>query len=280
MANYYCLLAGAPDLSLDETGVQMSVVQLREEAADELSFIDAKMLEQYFFLYEDCLNLVRRLKDPEAELLPGGNYSQEQFDDLVRSARELNFNVHRYPAFMSEFARSWSFNKDVEGYFPEDEITYRFYEYVLQNCRNAFVRKWYRLNMDINNILTAMLAREQGWNVSDFIKGEGEVTEMILENKTRDFDLSREYDYVKDLMRIVDEQDPVKKEKMIDAMKWLWLDEHTFFDPFNFEALFAYFCKLKIQERWSRLDPETGRQTFERIINDLRGEAKVPDEFK
>lgn len=280
MANYYCLMAGAPELALTDAKPQVSVVEFREQASMELSSLDARILEQYFFLEEDCRNLVRLLKNPDAELLPGGNYSREQFEDLMTSAREINFNVHRYPAFMSEFARQWTYNKDVEGYFPEDEIIYQFYNYVICNCRNAFVRRWYELNLDINNILTAVLARQQGWSVGDFIKGDNEVTEMIRENKTRDFDLSHEFDYVKDLMKIVDEPDPVDKERMIDSMKWLWLDEYTFFDPFNFEALFAYFCKLKIKERWARLDVEQGKATFENIIENLRGEARVPAEFK
>ena len=273
-------MAGAPELALTDAKPQVSVVEFREQASMELSSLDARILEQYFFLEEDCRNLVRLLKNPDAELLPGGNYSREQFEDLMKSAREINFNVHRYPAFMSEYARQWTYNKDVEGYFPEDEIIYQFYNYVICNCRNAFVRRWYELNLDINNILTAVLARQQGWSVGDFIKGDNEVTEMIRENKTRDFDLSHEFDYVKDLMKIVDEPDPVDKERMIDSMKWLWLDEYTFFDPFNFEALFAYFCKLKIKERWARLDVEQGKATFENIIENLRGEARVPAEFK
>lgn len=280
MANYYCLMAGAPELALTDAKPQVSVVEFREQASMELSSLDARILEQYFFLEEDCRNLVRLLKNPDAELLPGGNYSREQFEDLMTSAREINFNVHRYPAFMSEYARQWTYNKDVEGYFPEDEIIYQFYNYVICNCRNAFVRRWYELNLDINNILTAVLARQQGWSVGDFIKGDNEVTEMIRENKTRDFDLGHEFDYVKDLMKIVDEPDPVDKERMIDSMKWLWLDEYTFLDPFNFEALFAYFCRLKIKERWARLDVVQGKATFESIIDNLRGEARVPAEFK
>jgi hypothetical protein len=102
---------------------------------------------------------------------------------------------------------------------------------------------------------------------------------MIRENKTKDFDLTHEFDYVKSLVKIVDEEDPVKKEKMIDAFKWLWLDEKTFFNPFSLEAVYAYLCKLEMQYRWAKLDPETGKETFKQIIDNLRGEARVPEEF-
>ena len=31
--------------------------------------------------------------------------------------------------------------------------------------------------------------------------------------------------------------------------------------------------------RWEKLDPENGKEAFHQIINDLRGEARVPEEF-
>jgi hypothetical protein len=273
------MMAGLPDIELADTQPGISFQELREQCEEQLSSGDAKLVGSYLYLRQDCVNLVRLLKNPDAEIEWFGNYSLEQLRDLITSATELNFNVHRYPAFMSIFAREYKYNKDARGYFPEDEILYQFYKYAIDTCPNKFIREWNQLNLDITNILTAMLARKQGWNVADFIKGDGEVQEMIRENKTKDFDLTHEFDYVKSLMNIVDEEDPVKKEKMIDAFKWVWLDEKTFFNPFSLEAVYAYICKLEMQYRWAKLDPETGKETFKQIIDNLRGEAKVPEEF-
>ena len=278
MGNYYCLMAGLPDITLENTKQEVSMPDLREELEAVLSEKDKKVL-YYFFLQKDCTNLVRLLKNPKAEIDDYGNLGMEQYVDLMTSAREMNFNVHRYPAFMSIFAREYAYNKDKEGYFPEEDMLYKFYQYAIETCPNKMVRQWYKLNLDITNILTAMLARSQGWSVGDFIKGEGEVQEMIRENKTKDFNLGLEFDYIPQLMKIVDEEDPVRKEKMIDAFKWVWLDERTFFEPFSMEAVFAYLCKLQMLERWAKLDVEQGKETFRKIIDDLRGEAKVPEEF-
>ena len=272
-------MAGLPDIELADTRPGVTFEELREQCEEQLSPGDAKLVSNYFYLRQDCLNLVRLLKNPDAQIDTWGNYSLEQLRDLITSATELNFNVHRFPAFMSIFAREYSYNKDTKGYFPEDEILFQFYNYAIKTCPNKFIREWNQLNLDITNILTAMLARKQGWNIADFIKGDGEVQEMIRENKTKDFDLTHEFDYVKSLVQIVDEEDPVKKEKMIDAFKWLWLDEKTFFNPFSLEAVYAYICKLEMQYRWAKLDPETGKETFKQIIENLRGEAKVPEEF-
>ena len=278
MANYYCMIAGLPDIDLQDAKPGMTVEQMREQCEEQLTSQDKKLLF-YFFLHTDCINLVKLLKNPEANIDQWGNFTREQLQDLITSATELNFNVHRFPAFMSVFAREYAFNKDKADYFPEDEIAFQFLNYAIRTCPNRMMRRWYKLNLDITNILTAMLARTQGWSVGNFVKGEGEVQEMIRENKTKDFNLAHELEYIPQLMKIVEEDDPVRKEKMIDAFKWVWLDERTFFEPFSMGAVFAYLCKLQMQERWAKLDVEQGKETFQRIIDNLRGEARVPEEF-
>ena len=280
MANYYCLIAGLPEIDFSDSHPGYSMDELVEQLHESLTPWDARLMANFFFLQRDCKNLVGYLKDPEAELMYQGAYTKEQYHDLVKSAEEMNFNVHRYPSFLSIFAREWAFNKDKKGYFPEDEILYLFYQYAIDNCSNKFVREWYQMNIDINNILTAILARKYGWNIADYIKGEGEVQEKLREENTPDFGLSREMDYMKELIQIADQDDPVKKEKMIDALKWLWLDDNTFFEPFGIESVFAYMCKLEMQYRWANLDVEKGKESFEQIIENLRGEARVPDAYK
>lgn len=276
MANYYCLMSGLPDINLDSKLVY-SIDELKEECDSVLSDSDKKLL-YYFFLKFDCLNLVALLKNPDAILPYKGNYSIEQFKDMITSAREMNFNVHRYPSFMSIFAREYQYNKDKPGYFPEDNILLDFYTFAME-CPNEMIADWFKFNFNLTNILTAMIARKNGWNISDYIMGDNEVNEMIRMNNTKDFNLSTEYDYMSELMKVADCEDPVLKEKKIDAFKWVWLDEKTFFNIFSIEAVFAYFCKLEMLERWEKLDVEKGKETFRQIIENLRGEAKVPEEF-
>ena len=278
MANYYCLMAGVPDIAIDDGGKSpISFAEFREQCEEVLTEKDRKLLF-YFYLKQDCLNIVKLLKNPNAEVSDWGNYTMEQYQDLITSARTMNFNVHRYPSFMSIYAREFDFNKDKEGWFAEDQMLLEYYNYA-QQCPDKMISKWYKMNFDITNILTALIARRYGWNVSNFIVGNNEVTEMILTNNTKDFNLVNEYDYVVELMKIVDVEDPVEKEKRIDAFKWNWLDEQTFMEPFDQDAVFAYLCKLEMLNRWEILDPVKGKETFRAIIENLRSEAQVPAEF-
>ena len=272
------MMAGLPDVRMTDKRPAVNLAEMKAECAETLTEGDQKLMF-YFFLRWDCVNVVRLLKNPDAELEPFGNFTIEQYRDMITSARELTFNVHRYPAFMSMFIRDYNYNKDKSGFFAEDVMLYEYFKFCINGCKNRLMNDWYNLNLNVTNILTALIARKQGWNVSGYIQGDNEVTEMIRTNNTKDFDLGYELDYVKELMPIVDEPDPVQKERRIDAMKWAWLDDRTFFDPFSIDAVFAYFCKLEMLNRWEQLDPEHGRETFERIIDNLRGEARVPEEF-
>ena len=159
MANYYCLMAGVPDISLqDLQSPQMTLQQFREQTDEVITEKDRKLL-YLFYLKKDCLNLVKMLQNPDAELFSYGNLSHEQLVDLITSARTMNFNVHRYPAFLSIFAREYDYNKDRNGYFPKDVILFEFYNFAIQ-CPNKFIADWYKLNLDLSNMLTAFIARK------------------------------------------------------------------------------------------------------------------------
>ncbi len=277
MSNYYCLMTGVPSIAMDQP-TSLSYAEFREQCEEDLTDADKKLLS-YSFLRQDCLNIIKLLQhfDDEIELL--GNYSEEQLKELIKEAQNSEFKIEGFPEFLPEFIRhSYLPNVGNSNYFPDDAIMQAYYEYSM-NCSNEMIAKWFKLNFNLNNILTALIARQNGWNVADFVRGENDITDMIKSNKSKDFDLTREYEFVGDIMKILDTDDPVEKEKKIDAFKWLWLDEQIFFTPFSIEAVFAYLCKLEMQLRWEMLDPEKGKETFVKIIEELRGEAKVPEEF-
>ena len=287
MANYYCIMAGLPELQLSDTKPGYSIAQLREELQAEIGRYDERLLQLLFFRH-DCQNLVdllrtvkdvNDLKDFKDTIDQEGNYTCEQLAELVEDARGIDLGTSVYPQFMRQFVADYDQNASREDYYPEDEVLLAYYDYCTKHCSDSLMRRWYQLNYDVTNIMTAMIARRQGWKVSDYVKGDGEVQEMIRTNDAKDFNLGSLLPYIPEIMKIVDEEDPVKKEKMLDAFKWMWLDEQTFADTFSIEAVFAYLCKLEIQERWAQLDVEQGKETFEKIINELRSEAQVPEEF-
>ncbi len=278
MGNYYCLMAGAPDLNLSDAVPGWSVAELKQALKAEAGKSDLRLL-YFLFLQHDCRNVVSLLRNPEAELEADGNYTKAQLTELMEMADEIDLGKSSYPQFMIDFVRTYAENSEREDWYAEDEMLLLYYQHCSRHCNNALMRRWYQMNLDVANLMTALIARKQGWKIQGFVKGEGEMQDAIRTSDAHDFGLSGLYDFVPAVMKIADEDDPVKKERSMDAFKWMWLDEQTFGDAFSIEAVFAYLCKLEIQQRWEHLDVEQGRETFEQIIKDLRSEAQVPEEF-
>lgn len=280
MANYYSLITGLPDLFLEDGKPSYSVSEFRGICKELLSEADKRIVD-YFFLKYDCLNVVKLLKDPNAQIDEKGNLTLDECRVLIEQSDEMNAQVPcGAPRFLMDFILGYSAKKESATYFAEDAVLLEYYRYAMQ-CEQPEVASWFELNFNITNILTAYIARNYGWKVEEYVLDNNEVSETILKNtQAKDFNLSPILDYVEEVVKIAECEDPVMKEKRIDAFKWVWLDEHTFFEPFSIVSVFAYLCKLDMSERWEKLDAETGRETFTQIVDNLRSEARVPDEFK
>lgn len=278
MANYYCFMAGLPSVKLTDAQPQHTLLELKEELADVLEPKDARLMERYFLRF-DCENLVALLEDAEAELDGRGNYGREALAQLIEEARETDGTIKGFSAFIAAYVRDYDTYAVQDGWFPRDAALLAYYNYA-RECPNTMMAEWYDLNFNILNILTALIARRQGWTLADYVQGEGPVVEALLKQANQpDFGLGTELEYVKDLVQAAETSDPVEKERLIDALRWNWLEDKTFFEPFDITALFAYVVRSEILERWALLDPEQGRERFTEIIENLRGEAKVPEEF-
>lgn len=280
MANYYNLITGLPDVLLDEGKSSYSVSEFRDICNELLTEADKRIID-YFFLKYDCLNIAKLLKNPEAKITLPGNWSAEQCHELIEQADELNTEVpFDAPTFIVKFILDYPEKEAISDFFVEDAILSEYYRYAMQ-CKHPQVASWFELNFNITNILTAYIARNYGWHVENYVLDANEVSDTILKNvQAKDFGLSPIIDYVDDIIKIAECEDPVLKEKKIDAFKWVWLDEKTFFEPFSIASVFAYLCKLDMNERWEKLDVEVGKETFTQIVDNLRSEARVPDEFK
>lgn len=279
MANYYTILTGQPPLTLSDTATRTPLAQLKELFTEAASGTDAQAVADFFMKF-DCLNLVRLLKDPEnQEIDTRGTLSHEQLDELIKSEQGLGQGLERVPEFLKTFPEDYHAKAGDPAYFPEDEMLLRYYTYAV-GSKDPEVGAWYQFNFDLQNVMTALVARKNGWKVSDYVKGKGELCDALRNSTAADFGLSGVMPFVNDIISIAEETDPVKKEKKMDALKWEWLDEHTFFEPFGLTALIAYLARTEILERWALLDPQQGRERFTQIIDDLRGEAQIPDEFK
>ena len=266
MANYYCILSGLPDLRLDTPEMAPSISSLREQILemDDMKGSDLRMVK-LFFLMGDCRNLIILLENNLAQLPYIGNWNKQELQEMIADAVGDEFeDDKRFPPFMANFVREYYERKQEPGYFPEDRLMVRYWHF-LKNEGKGLVKGWAALSLDIANTLTALICEQQGWPVEQYTY---EYDATLIDGAL-----------LAQLREIASDTDPVQKEQRIDALKWLWAEEETFFDPFDINALYAYLLKAEMLERWVKLDPQQGKEQFRQIIEGLRKEATVPAEF-
>ena len=278
MTNYYCLVAGLPDLSLEDGKLNYTVANFKSEIYSELSEKDRKLID-LFYLKFDNANLLKLLKDKEATTDFEGNYSQNELLALISSVREGDAPDKRYPSYLYEFITAYLALSAEELYRAEDMLSACYYAYAM-NCGNQFVSSWFEFNLNINNILVAFTSRKFKWDIASNIVGNTEVCEALRTSSARDFGLSGEVDVFESLVKISEITELVEREKKLDALRWNWMEDAIFFDYFTVERIFAFLLKLEMIERWISLDKERGNQLFRSIIESLKNDVQIPAEFR
>lgn len=278
MTNYYCLVTGLPDLTLEDGKLSYSVADFRTEFYPELSKKDRKLID-LFYLQFDNRNLLRLLKDKEAVIEENGVYSAEDLSGVIASFAEEKTPDKRIPAYFYKYAEEYMKASSEERTGMEDILYGYYYDYAMK-CNNAFVAKWFELNLNINNVLAALAARKYKLDVSKAVVGSNKVAALLRTSNARDFGLSDEVECLEQLLRISEMSELVEREKKIDALRWCWLEDRTFFHYFSIEKIFVFLIKLEMIGRWIALDKEKGNEMFRSLIGRLKDEVQIPEEFR
>ena len=278
-SKYYYLVAGLPELSLEDSKLSYTVADFKTEIYDRLSASDQKLID-LFYLKFDNANVLKLLKDKEAEIDKRGNYSAEELSEYISILREGGeISPKEFPVYLSTFITDYLNTPAESTVLHEDHLAALYYEYAM-NCGNKFVSAWFEFNLNINNILVAFTSRKFKWDIASNVVGDTEVCEALRTSSARDFGLSGEVDVFESLVKISEITELVEREKKLDALRWNWMEDAIFFDYFTIERIFAFLLKLEMIERWISLDKERGNQLFRSIIESLKNEVQIPAEFR
>ena len=279
MTNYYCLVTGLPELSLEDGKLSYTVANFKSSIYPELSKADRRLID-LFYLKFDNQNLLALLKDKEASVDSSlGNYSADELLSVITSFKEETAPDKKFPPYFYEFAELYLNTPDEERLGLEDKL-YGFYYHYAIKCDNKFISTWFELNLDVNNILAAMAARKYKMEVAKVVVGNNFVEDALRTSNARDFGLADDLEYFEQLVRINDTIDLVEREKKIDLLKWNWMEENTFFNYFTIEKIFIFLMKLEMIERWVSLDKNKGNEMFRQLIDQLKDEVQIPQEFR
>ena len=168
-----------------------------------------------------------------------------------------------------EFIRSQCSDRDsaliarLEDGFDPQKLNYGFYSSALES-RNRFLREFLRFDMLVRNTKVEYLNR-----VLERKEGEGiiPVPGMCEESDTPS---CPDFDEKPEVMAVLEQDDILAREKGLDRLLWNKADELTRLRLFDMDVILAIVAKLLITERWNRLDPESGRELFRNLIQEIR----------
>ena len=183
--------------------------------------------------------LIASLPDITPDWKDSGEMSGDAFVDWLREG--CSDSDRKLIDFLREGFAAENLNKD-------------FYLRALSH-RDRFLREYFRFDLNVRNAKMEYLNRELG-------RAAG--TDIFLTDENGFEEEAR-------LGAVLGSGDILSREKGIDDLMWEKIESLTTFDYFDIDAILGFIAKLNIAMRWNRLDPETGREMFSRIVKEVRG---------
>ena len=183
--------------------------------------------------------LIASLPDITPDWKDSGEMSGDAFVDWLREG--CSDSDRKLIDFLREGFAAENLNKD-------------FYLRALSH-RDRFLREYFRFDLNVRNAKVEYLNRELS-------RAAG--TDIFLTDENGFEEEAR-------LGAVLGSGDILSREKGIDDLMWEKIESLTTFDYFDIDAILGFIAKLNIAMRWNRLDPETGREMFSRIVKEVRG---------
>lgn len=269
--NYYYLVAGFPDIVLDQKKIPFSLAELKQELKYHLHADDYRLVE-YLFLEYDNINFLNILQKKEAEFIPMGNYDQSFFIEEIKEPEHL-------PVYMKKFITAYrEENPDNPNMSLENQLTWLYYDFMIEQ-KNEFLRQWFSFLRDVKNIFTIYNARKFGIDIETQMIGDYELTEAAKRTTSKDFGMVNELPYIDQIIGIHENTDVVEQEMSFDLLKWNYLDSLNTFNYFSIEQILAFVIKFIMVERWINLETEHSKEIFKKMLNDLENSFQFSKDF-
>lgn len=274
-SNYYYLISGLPDLQMEDSKGFLSPKELLLEIEPQLSSEDAKLLRLLYAAFDNA-NFLAVLADKDAAIDARGVLTNKDWEELLQLLKEGEADTDgRLLPYFIEFYNAIQTEEDfLKNKTAEDYLSGLYYKYAMQSS-NEFLNAWFEFNLHLNNLLTAVFCRKHQITQEPLIVGDTEICQILKTTHARDFGIANLFPYTEEVIKLAEETDLLEREKRLDAIKWDWLEEHTFFHYFSIERVLAHVLKVHMLQRWKMLSAETGAQIFRELLATMKQGVKL-----
>lgn len=269
--SYYYLVAGLPDLTLEQSKLPFAPPEFIELLREMLHPDDFQSVEWLMYPI-DHHNLLNLLQKKTSGWKPGGRFYREELEEKIAEQGQVQ-------PYMERFYQAWRNESPIWSQMSwENQLARLYYEAGIKNAY-GFLHDWLIFDQHLRNILAA-------WNIRTYqlpgegqIVGQNEVTEAIEKSHARDFGLSGEWPLLDKLFHALEQEDLLEREKAIDRIRWSYIDELNTFHYFDIDVILGYLLKLVILDRWTGLDAEKGKTAIDNLLRDLEIAFEFPAKF-
>ncbi len=269
--NYYCLVAGLPDIMIEDAKLVVTQQRFRCELKNELHPDDDALLNQ-LFLPIDNKNLLNLLLKNNQPFDPDGQFTQDELEEEIRDPQYL-------PAYLIRFIEAYKNDQPVDQNLSwENQLTALYYQ-AMAALPNQFLRDWFEFDLNLRNCLVGLTCRKFKLPAESELIGDNPVAEAIRRSNAADFGLGKDFPFIDTIIHWFENEELIEREKGLDILRWDYLDQQVFFHYFSIERVLSFVIKLGILERWLKLDHELGMKLFNRIIKDMESSFVFPEAF-
>ena len=140
--------------------------------------------------------------------------------------------------------------------FNPDSLSPDYYERAAK-ASNAFIREYTGFDLKVRNAKVDFINRTLG-------RPEGQDSMPLPTGMSEEFDRRAEVD------AILGRSDIIEREKGLDDLMWAEADRLTEMHVLDLDIILAFIAKIKITDRWNKLDPATGRELFRKLVQEIR----------
>lgn len=269
--NYYYLVAGFPEILLDQKKLPFTLTELKQELQYHLHPKDYQLVE-YLFLPYDNINFINILLKNDAAFSPLGNYSESFLTEEIKEPENL-------PGYMMKFLEAYREENPIHPNLSlENQLIWLYFDFMLEQ-KNEFLREIFGAIRNIKNIFAIYNARKFGLNIENQMIGDYELTEAAKKTTAKDFGLANEIEQIDEIIGIYENNDMLEQEISIDLLKWRHMSDLNTFNYFTIEYILAYVLEFMMVERWSNLETEQSKKTFKKMLTELEDSIQFSKDF-
>lgn len=139
--------------------------------------------------------------------------------------------------------------------FDSASLNADFYT-LAQKSRSNFIRKYFGYDLLVRNTRTVWLNRALGRDENADTVPAGADDPDPAE--------------VQAINNVLAQSDILARERDLDTLMWKRIEEINVMKVFDLDVILGFTACLKIVDRWIKLDPETGRELFRRLVEEIR----------